>query len=172
MHSNYTEQARRIVRSFEKFPKENYPDVFSEDDWDAYYFFFQNAFHLKDWIINDPGNKIGSTEMNKFIDESTSLKILQSFVNGIKHFKIKERWNKYTQIDFVFDEFPKIQYGRKDFICLESGEKLLTESGDAVRLESSDEGKIHPKRLAVDILIEWNKFFKKNDFKGYFEIVP
>lgn len=170
--SNYTEQTRRIVRLFEKLPKENYSENFSEYDWDVYYCFFLNAFHLKDWIVNDSGNNVTNKDVNKFIEKSSPLKVLQSVVNGIKHCKIKGEHNKYNKIDFVFDELPKVQYKRNDYICSEDGERLLLESGDPILSESSEEGEIHPKGLAVNVLIEWNKFFKENDLKGYFKIMP
>ena len=173
MNGNYTNQTRRVVRSFSKLPKENYSKNFSEDDWDAYYHFFQDAFHLKDWIINDSGNKITRKKIDEFIKRSGPLKILQSVVNSIKHFKIEdEKHNKYPQIDCVFEKLPKIQYKREDFICQEDGSKILQEDGSAILAESSEEGEVHPKRLAIDVLIEWNKFFKENGFKGHFSIIP
>lgn len=172
MKGYYREQKLRTERFFKKLPKENYSEQFSEDYRDAYYSFFQNAFHLKDWIINDSRNNITNLKINKFIEQSEPLKILQSVVNGIKHFKIIEKHNKYPDTEFISKKPSEIKYERKDFICMENGDKILSEKGDYLLVESSSRGEIHPKKLAIDVLTEWNKFFLKNNLKGLFKIVP
>jgi hypothetical protein len=170
MNKSYTDQANRIVRSFRKMPKENCPNRFSDNDWDACYCFFLNAYYLKDWIINDKSNEISRRKINNFIKGSKSLKILQSVANILKHSKISKGWNRYPQVDFVFDEIPKVQYGREDFILLENGGKLMNEDGSYILAESSEKFEIHPKVLAVSVLAEWNKFFQENNLQGFFDM--
>lgn len=170
MNKSYTDQANRIARSFRRIPKENYPSRFSDDDWDACYCFFLNAYHLKDWIINDKSNEISKKQINNFIKRSKSLKILQSTANILKHSKISKGWNRYHQVNFVFDEIPKVQYSKEDFILLENGGKLMNEDGSYILAESSEKGEIHPKVLAVSVLTKWNKFFQENNLRGSFDM--
>jgi hypothetical protein len=178
MDKVYTNQARRAVRSFTKLSKENYPAEFSEEDWDAYYHFFQDAYHLKDWIVNDKNTKITREEMNKFIEENGDMKLLQSIVNSTKHLVLSNPNNKYSNVDFVWNDnskseaksFPSILYEEDSFLLSQDGGHLLFQDGSKIIIKK-EEKEIHPKILAVKVLIAWNNFFKERNLKGGFEII-
>lgn len=50
---------------------------------DAVYSFFQNAYHLKDWIKNDP--TVNGQDVEEFISSTLCLRITADLANGAKH---------------------------------------------------------------------------------------
>ncbi len=59
-------------------------DRASQNYDDDVYAFFQNCYHLKDWIKNDPACSYwGNVE--KMINENPHLKICADLCNGLKH---------------------------------------------------------------------------------------
>ena len=45
---------------------------------------FQDIFHLRDWLINDPDVSISRNEMNQFFKKSPNMLLLQSVANATK----------------------------------------------------------------------------------------
>jgi len=54
---------------------------------DIFYHFCQDAYHLKDWLKNDP--TVDSGDVEKLIDDSLCLKIIADLANGTKHLHLK-----------------------------------------------------------------------------------
>ena len=178
MNNSYTDQARRVVRSFAKLPKNNYALEFSEEEGDAYYHFFQDAYHLKDWVLGDDNTNISRGKMNEFIEKNENMKLLQSIVNSIKHLRINNSNNKFSNINFIWKDSseaevgscPSILYEEDGYLMIDDNGFLLTEDGDKLIIGTAEK-EIHPKKLAVKVLIAWNIFFKENNLTGGFEIV-
>ncbi|MGW3308207.1 hypothetical protein ACWDG9_16655 [Streptomyces sp. NPDC001073] len=62
------------------------PYLTSEDARDALYSFFQNAYHLKDWIKNDPA--VDSHGVEVFITSTLHLSVTADLANGAKHLRL------------------------------------------------------------------------------------
>ena len=89
---NWSGQYDRMMRWYERFKeidqgKKDYtPDFFH--DHDIVYAFFQNCYHLKDWIINDPSVTLPRNNVEDYIDKNDCLKICSDIANGTKHLKL------------------------------------------------------------------------------------
>ena len=61
----------------------------SDNYIDDVYAFFQNCYHLKDWIKNDPTlpSSIRS-EVEDYIDQTRALSICADLCNALKHLKL------------------------------------------------------------------------------------
>src|SRR5271170_1846318 len=64
----------------------------SEDVRDALYHFFQDAYHLKDWIGNDSSVATTGRRLDvQYIDNSTILQLCADLCNGTKHLGLSPR---------------------------------------------------------------------------------
>ncbi|MEX2644957.1 MAG: hypothetical protein WD249_01720 [Gaiellaceae bacterium] len=52
---------------------------------DEVYAFFQNCYHLKDWLLNDPASASAAADVEKFISRTPSLALCADLANGSKH---------------------------------------------------------------------------------------
>ena len=80
----YMEQLNRVRRMLERINRNQNrsADDYGDDVWS----FFQNCWHLKDWIKNDPHIPIhGSIE--DLVKTSPPLMICADLANGTKHLK-------------------------------------------------------------------------------------
>lgn len=170
----YHEMAKRVVRSYKRIPEPGYPNATQEEVWDAYLCFFTNAYHLKDWIANDKELKISHEEMNDFIDRNENMKLLQAIVTKFKHLNADHNHIAFGEIRLSWDDgspkpSPAIGYEDRAFLLTEGGGFLLLENGKKIKLESSQKN-IHPRTLAIKVLVAWNKFFKEKKLDGGFII--
>jgi len=89
MHT-YLEQYNRAKRWYKRF-KEIYDgvsiDLPSDYYQDIVYSFFQNCYHLKDWLVNS--RIISSNKVENFIDQSLEMRICADICNGSKHLTLK-----------------------------------------------------------------------------------
>jgi hypothetical protein len=89
----YHEQYDRMRRWYDRFSAVNdgrLHDVQSENYLDEIYAFFQNCYHLKDWIKNDslvPSNIRASVESS--INSNRALSICADICNSLKHLQLK-----------------------------------------------------------------------------------
>jgi len=87
MPEKYIEQLERIRRYLKKF-SDIHSGIFYaqalENYTDDVYAFFQNCYHLKDWIKNDPSCSAWS-DVEKFINSNKDLQICADLCNGLKH---------------------------------------------------------------------------------------
>lgn len=91
--STWNEQWARVNRYFDRF-KKIYEGFEGHDEPSEYYFddmlaFFQNCFHLRDWLREDDfkSAKIDLTP-NKYVETETSLAICADLANAVKHMKL------------------------------------------------------------------------------------
>jgi hypothetical protein len=87
MTSRYTEQLERVKRYLGRFQKINdgqIHDQISQFYDDDIYAFFQNCYHLKDWIKNDSVCENWS-EVEDLITNNTDLNICADLCNSLKH---------------------------------------------------------------------------------------
>lgn len=87
----YVEQFKRVMRFLERV-RDHSGDTVDYDDnlWS----FFQNAWHLKDWIENDPTIPDEKTKrILKRVYQTPDLVHCQDLANRTKHFKLKSQGN-------------------------------------------------------------------------------
>jgi len=161
----YHKMAELVVRDYKRIPKPGYPNSSKEDVWDAYLHFFLVAYHLKDYIVNDETLGIEKAEVNNFIENNQDMKLLQALVTGFKHLKTDHNHIPYDIRSLAWDDgspkpSPEIGYEERSFLLTEDGKYLLCEDGKKIRLESGIK-KVHPRDLAIKVLVAWNKFFKE-----------
>jgi len=174
MSNQYEDMAKRVVRSYEKIPEPGHPNYTQEDVWDAYLTFFLFAYHLKDWIVDDDELNITRKEMNIFIEGNSNMKLLQVIVTQAKHLKAVHDHIKYQDVHLSWDDgsprpSPAIGFQERAFLLTENGGCLLTEDGEKIMLDSPKQ-EIHPHRLALKVLVTWNKFFIEKKLIGGFVI--
>lgn len=128
----------------------------SIDELDFYIVFFQNCFHLKDWIIgfkshkdSNSSSKIWSSKIHELINNSYSLKISRDVCNGLKHLKLNN-----PSIDKSFSIF----YESRPFHEIDK----VKDTGWSIFISENPNDK-NPKRnymevVAKDCVDTWNKF--------------
>ena len=89
--TGWREQYDRMHRSYERLlavSRGEHPDARSSDTArDALYHFFQDAYHLKDWIKATTAPAIGK-QIKKRGKDIKALRLCADLCNGTKHFKL------------------------------------------------------------------------------------
>ncbi|MCA9366916.1 hypothetical protein KC887_01465 [Candidatus Kaiserbacteria bacterium] len=153
----YKDQIELVVRSYNKIPLPNYPDSEQIDVWDAYRHFFQDVYHLKDWILNDDNLSIEKKALEDFFEGSKEMKLLQSLVTGFKHYKVSDKHMSYKKFYLSWEDYGGLK---------PSPEIMYYEDKDSV----DSDGVVHPRVLAAKVLREWNTFFANSKLEGNFDI--
>lgn len=177
MSHSYSEKAQKVMRSYERLLnlKPGHSTATKEQVWDAYEDFFQDAYHLKDWIVNDDTLKIGEAKVDAFIDANEDMKLLQTVATTSKHLKADRKHITFKDIVMAWDDgtlrgSPELGYEERGFLLTEDGGYLLQENGEKIDLESEPKN-VHPWTLTLKVLALWNQFFKDNGLVGGFKIV-
>lgn len=78
-----------------------------DPDWvgDDLRAFFVTAYHLKDWLINDPAVVVPKEEIEGKVTDSTWIALAADICNGVKHLRLKPK-RRRSQKD------PAFGYGR------------------------------------------------------------
>lgn len=154
MH-DYTEQLKRARRYYVRFKRLN-DGMEHRDATEAYMddivAFFQNCYHIKDWLKNDPGfTKHSSSEIEDYVSKTLSLAICADICNGSKHLDL----NRGARSGDV----PKI--GQKvislDVTTVISGKEIPTRIGIQLEIEHAG-NKLDAFQLATDALQAWESF--------------
>ena len=89
IQSEWREQYERMLRSHSQLRgiSTGAFSASSDEARDCLFHFFQDAYHLKDWIKNDPS--IAPADAEGFINESEPLQICADLCNGTKHFLLR-----------------------------------------------------------------------------------
>jgi hypothetical protein len=89
MSGKYLEQYDRMTRWYEKFSaidKGREHNLPSDNYLDDVHAFFQNCYHLKDWIINDAA--ASRTTVEAHINSSRPLMLCADICNSLKHLSL------------------------------------------------------------------------------------
>jgi hypothetical protein len=83
----WQEQYRRMIRSYRKLGEEyNNTEVYDDD----LYHFLQDAWHLKDWLKNDPAvSQQVRTNVETDVNGVPALRLAADLANGSKHFELR-----------------------------------------------------------------------------------
>jgi hypothetical protein len=88
----WTEQWDRVERWYSRVKQTNdgrVHDLTSDHYQDEAYAFFQNAYHLKDWLKNDRQVSARVADVETFVSSSQSMRLCADLCNGSKHFALK-----------------------------------------------------------------------------------
>jgi hypothetical protein len=84
----WIEQWNRVERWYSRFKQTNdgrVHDLASDHYQDEAYAFFQNAYHLKDWLKNDRQASTRVADVEAFISSSQNMRLCADLCNGSKH---------------------------------------------------------------------------------------
>ena len=86
--SGWSEQYRRMLRSHARLIEiaEGRITTSSDQARDALLHFYQDAYHLKDWIKND--SEVPTSGVETWINEAPPLRLCADLCNGSKHLKL------------------------------------------------------------------------------------
>jgi hypothetical protein len=86
----YVEQFERVKRFLGRIEVQGRDSTEYDDDLWA---FFQNCWHLKDWIMNDPGvpRALGK-RIFKSVKRCSSIIVCADLANRSKHLSLKDPW--------------------------------------------------------------------------------
>ena len=84
-------QYHRMIRSFQNLwgvaPVTN--SFVAADIEDGFINFFQNAWHLKDWLKNDPTTSAQVRDIEQHVNATPALKLVADVANGSKHLSLR-----------------------------------------------------------------------------------
>lgn len=108
------EQFQRTKRWFKRFEEiQNGRSHTRESEYyqDIVYAFFQNCWHIKDWILNSTNiNDSQKSNIKAFFYQNTDMKICRDIANGTKHLTIKK-----PSID------PNISFSKREYSIILGG---------------------------------------------------
>jgi hypothetical protein len=84
----WQEQYGRMMRSHARLSDiaEGRVSASSDDARDALFHFFQDAYHLKEWIKNDP--TVTTSDVEEWIEDTEPLRLCADLCNGTKHLRL------------------------------------------------------------------------------------
>jgi len=154
--SNYLEQFERVKRHYARFQKLNAGrphDVPSEEYFDDVYAFFQNCYHLKEYLKNDPAfTKHSNQEVENFVTNTPALAICADICTGLKHLTL----NKPPRSG----DIPKMD-GKNIVLSIKEiiGSKKPAEVRIKASIEIEHKGtKLDAFQVATDALSAWSSF--------------
>jgi len=100
----YREQYDRMKRWYERFEAINQGhrhEVSSDYYLDEIYAFFENCYHLKDWIKNDSAVPVNDKKVVEgYIDGNRSLRLCADICNALKHLERTKRDRSHEDPEF------------------------------------------------------------------------
>jgi hypothetical protein len=89
--ASWVEQYDRMIRWYERcaaLQTGRVHDVSSDNYVDEVYAFFQNCYHLKDWIKNDPAVAQARDGVEAYVTGSRPLRLAADLCNALKHLNV------------------------------------------------------------------------------------
>lgn len=144
---------KRYYARFQKLNDGRPHDVSSEEYFDDVYAFFQNCYHFKDYLKNDPVfTKHSNHDIEKFVTNTPTLAICADICNGLKHLTLSNPPRS--------GDIPKIG-GKKIVLSINDtiGSNKPTEGKIKVSIEiEHKETKLDAFQVATDALSAWSSF--------------
>jgi hypothetical protein len=142
----YLEQLERIRRMLNRIKRrDRSPEEYGDDVWS----FFQNSWHLKDWMKNDPSvpSRV-RTSIERFAAASPPLRICADLAIATKHLELRKpragakhsHWNiaitpgEPSKVHYVIDTGSGTKQDGLDLArkCLSEWERILIAQGLAI----------------------------------------
>jgi len=148
--ASYQEQIERAKRSYDRLQeindgrKHDRSTEFSRDDL---YGFFQNCYHVKDWILSDSSLPIADKKkvVEQFVNESRPLSVCADLCNATKHMELRDPPRS--------DQHPKFTAAHYGYAAPAG---TITVNYEI----STRAGKLDAFDLAGQCLAEWDRFFR------------
>jgi hypothetical protein len=155
--AGYQEQLDRTRRYYDRFKRLNdgmQHTAPSDSYIDDVYAFFQNCYHLKDWLRNDSAyTSHTDAQIEDCISNTPALAICADICNGTKHLTLNRRTRSGDE--------PK--FGRKvisvDVTDSLAGDEVPTMIKIQIEVEHAG-NKLDAFQLATDALRAWESFIK------------
>ena len=152
----YTEQWERVKRQLQRFEAlERGIDhtQHSEHYSDDVHSFFQNCYHLKDWIKNDPYCS-GWQDVEKLINGDVHLQLCADLCNAQKHLTLTQRPRS--------DQNPQFGGGKTHLTITEGGPATI-QIAVSYTISTKHLGDIDALILARQCVDSWTVFISIND---------
>ncbi len=157
MAKKYVEQFERTKRLHQRFQQltvgiEHTQASPNYDD--DMYSFFQNCYHLKDWIKNDPYCDVWP-DVEEFINANQDLKICADLCNGLKHLSLTRPRSS---------ESPQFAGGKIALNISEGiSEKASVSIAVSYEIATTNRGILDAFVLASSCVSAWTQFIAAND---------
>ncbi len=148
----FREQYDRMLRWFQRFQRITSGVEFTDNvDYheDTMRAFFENCFHLRDWIINDPKSGIPEAVVRNFVNTSPSVALGADLANTYKHMVL-------TQPPKTAED-PSV--GPRDFTLALGGSPPYGQVRYTIKTKS---GQIDAFDLAVKCVEDWKTFLTRH----------
>ena len=153
----FSEQYYRVKRYLKRLEGSEGTQVdFNDNMWS----FFQNCYHLKDWIINDPSIDKTKIDPGVFINQNEELRICSSLANRTKHSELDNRFrNSGRNVDnpIIAGQGVTIRPGPVGGVS----EPTIYHT----RILLSDGSEREALDVAKKAVIAWEEYFKQNGLK-------
>jgi len=140
--NGYRDQLDRVWRFLERVEAPGpRSDVYYQDDVWA---FFQNCWHLKDWLLNDPRmSPTVRAQIKVAVGESSCLMICSDITNGTKHYLLQD---------------PRVgaRHSHTDS-RIAPGEETIVDCF----IELQDGTRLSARKIARECLAEWERILKQ-----------
>ena len=154
----HQEQFERMKRWYERIKKidEGRPhnlsflNLPSSYFYDEVYAFFQNCYHLKDWIKNDDTVKLPKEDVEDFIKQDKYMCLCADICNGTKHLKLTRPPKSKQDPEFA---------GRKFSVSLGGGPEPIIGVKFSIKTKTRT---IDAFELASECVRKWEEFIKDN----------
>lgn len=156
MNYNAKDKYYSMKRAFERFEKintDNGNSISNADPKDSAEDFFNQCYHLKDWIKKDLSLTL-SSDIEKFIKNSSALSIASDYCNSQKHAGL-DRWYKPKSGQTINQINTHIKFDLTQYGFIASGRLELTVGNK----------KYDAFSLAKDCIKEWDSFLLQNNIK-------
>lgn len=156
MEYNSKDKYYSMKRSYERLEKINTDNgnlISNTDPKDAAEDFFNQCYHFRDWLKKDSSVTLVNN-IEEFINNSTALSLAADYCNSFKHAGLDKKSRPGQELEKMnthvnFDITPR------GFVA-------------SARLEFTIGGKKYDAfSLAIDCMIEWEKFLKQNQIKFF-----
>lgn len=166
LNGGYNEQFQRVKRYLEKVKNQDRGILeYSDDIWA----FFQNCWHLKDWIKNDPmlPKKIRDS-IEKETETFDSLMICADLTNRSKHSELKRKIRKDAKITGIGVSVHAPPITVTVYLNQEPDNSEPQEKGYVEHpfyIETSDGKKMDGLSIAIQSVEDWKNIFAKYGLK-------
>lgn len=152
MTGTFKEKFDKVYQSYKNICEQKISeDSMFDANKETYIRFFQDCFHLKDWLKNDETiqSKRAKGNIEIYINNSNHLKFTADIANASKHKKI----------DFKIRVDKEIDVAESGYVM--HGDINLNEFGRKVRIIYNGHNSIDAFNLARGCIDEWQTFIKK-----------
>lgn len=153
--SKYFEQFNRVKRWYENIAltdqgrPHDRPSDFYQDE---FYVFFQNCYHLKDWIRNDQSVGAAADKVEKFINNNEEMRLCADICNGSKHLYLSSSRSGQDP-----------QFGQRKFHVRIGGPPTTISAKYSI---DTLVGPVDAFELATKCLEAWENFIRSNISSG------